>query len=204
MRDGGPVGVVLFPAHPGGGGAATNQKAVRDLWAAAQQTALHPRLQYLLLTVVCANRQANLTGKSVAEGKIAQTAAENENDAANRCKDMLRSFEQAWSSAKPPKELVSSLATTALAVDPDRNATCNPAGAVLPKDWLREPQRSEFWKYEQRIKSGADQLPLPPFCFMVAPTDEPRLRELLLESQMVVLADESEISRTSSGRLMIG
>ena len=75
---------------------------------------------------------------------------------------------------------------------------------MLPEDWLSEPQRSEFLNYEQGIKSDADQLPLPRFCFMVAPTDEPRLRELLLESQMAVLVDESEISRTSSGRLIIG
>ena len=61
-----------------GDGIATNARAARILRAAAQENPPHGNLWYLLLVVVCASHSTNLTVASVARGKIAQSALENE------------------------------------------------------------------------------------------------------------------------------
>ena len=60
-----------------GDGIATNAKAARILWAAAQENPPHGNLWYLLLVVVCASHSTNLTVASVARGRIAQSALAN-------------------------------------------------------------------------------------------------------------------------------
>ena len=57
--NGGFVENIFFVHILVGDGVSTNQKAARFLWAALRETSLHPSMQYLLLTVICANHQAS-------------------------------------------------------------------------------------------------------------------------------------------------
>ena len=56
-----------------GDGICTNNKAGRIVLAESQRVPVHPALCYLLILVVCANHQANLSLASAVQWKIADT-----------------------------------------------------------------------------------------------------------------------------------
>ena len=122
-----------------------------------------------------------------------------------RLRSLLTEFEGAWATAGDSAAPLPSVPVAAAKpVVPGRMAICSPAGQVKPEEWIKEPKRSQFLDWQNKVVDQADELTLPKFCHMVDKSDEAEIREKLLESGMAVLVEEERIPRTAQNRLLLG
>lgn len=99
------------------------------------------------------------------------------------------------------------LATVALPVTADCVSVPERAGAVDPTKYL-SPERAKIMKDSSCLVLPEDEwpCPLPDVCHRVSPTEEARLRKLLIDSNMVglVRAEEVPCCPVSGRRLVAG
>ena len=94
--------------------------------------------------------------------------------------------------------------STALAVVAERLAIPDKAGQVDPLDWL-PPERADVVRHLADVRLPEelwDEIPVA--CHRVSPDQEKHVARRLLETGMAVPVPESELPRTSAGKLLVG
>ena len=120
---------------------------------------------------------------------------------------LVKHFTEAWGLKEPQGANsldVNSLVCSALEVNPDRIAVPEQAGQVLPESILRGKRCELFQNLDFLAVPDLDRLPEPVPCYMVAPHNEVRIRELMLSHGMAVLIQEDTVARRTDGRLLLG